>query len=194
MPVSNLLKSVFIMIAGGLAGFSIMKYSQQPLTQNRQMASVVVGKMGQDQMARQFFELNTDLSQISKSESDVSEIKITITALKSVSEGLQYKWILPPGVNLVQGTMQEQLPALEAGDTKVLSIKVNGFSKELRKYLSLEVSGNANQFPVKQEVLVSSRIEDSLEYRVQQSEKKNQQNGVNKMGKKNKFSAENLVR
>jgi hypothetical protein len=182
------------MAVGGFTGYSVMNYTQKPLEQNRFMASVSIAKMGQEQMARQFFDLQTDLSQIAKNESDVSEIKITVTALKNLNAGLNYRWILPPGVNMVQGPLQDQLPSLQTGETKELTIKVNGFSKELRKYLSLEISGNANQFPVKQEVLVSSRIEDSLEYLIQQSEKKNRQNGVNKMGKKSKFSAENIVR
>lgn len=194
MPVSNVLKSVFVMAVGVLAGYSAMKYSQQPLSQNRSMASVAIAKMGQEQMARQYFELQTDLSQIAKNESDVSEIKITLTALKSLNAGLNYQWVLPQGVNLLQGPLQEQLPALQAGESKILSIKVNGFSKEFRKYLSLEIKGNANQFPVRQEVLVSSRIEDSLEYLIQQSEKKDRQNGINKMGVKNKFSAENVIK
>ncbi|MCC2678915.1 MAG: hypothetical protein K0R29_1491 [Pseudobdellovibrio sp.] len=194
MSISNILKSFLIMAVGGFTGYSVMNYTQKPLEQNRFMASVSIAKMGQEQMARQFFDLQTDLSQIAKNESDVSEIKITVTALKNLNAGLNYRWILPPGVNMVQGPLQDQLPSLQTGETKELTIKVNGFSKELRKYLSLEISGNANQFPVKQEVLVSSRIEDSLEYLIQQSEKKNRQNGVNKMGKKSKFSAENIVR
>lgn len=194
MSITNLLKSVCVIAVGAFSGYTLMKYSQQPSAQNRLVASVAVAKMGQEQMARQFFDLQTDLSQIAKSESDVSEIKVTLTALKSMNAGLNYKWNLPNGVNLLQGPLQDQLPSLAEGETKTFTVKVNGFSKELRKYLSFEIFGAANQFPVKQEVLVSSRIEDSLEYLIQQSEKKNRQNGVNKMGQKSKFSPENVVK
>lgn len=194
MSVSNLLKSFVVMAVGGLTGYSLMKYSQQPLEQNRFIASAGIAKMGQEQMARQFFEMQTDISQIAKSESDVSEIKITFTALKTLGAGLHYQWVLPAGVNLLQGPLQDELPAMQAGESKIFNIKVNGFSKELKKYLSFEISGNANQFPVKQEVLVSSRIEDSLEYLIQQSERKQRDSGIQKLGIKNKFSSENIVR
>ncbi len=194
MPVSNLLKSICVMAVGVFSGYAVMKHAQQPISQNRFLASVGISKMGKEQTARQFFDLQSDLSKISKSESDVSEIKVTFTALKSLNTGLHYQWVIPAGVNLVEGPLQDQLPALQPGEAKVLTLKVNGFSKQLRKYLSLEITGNANQFPVRQEVLVSSRIEDSLEYLIQQSEKQNRQNGVNKMGSKNKFSAENVVK
>ena len=195
MSISNLLKSALVIALGSVTGYSLMKYSQQPTKQNRSMASIVTTKLGKEQVARQFFDLQTDLAQISKSDSDFSEIKVKMTALRSFGPGLSYKWNLPNGVNLLQGPLQDQVPTLQSGEEKEFVIKVTGFSKELRKYLSFEISGAANQLPVKQEVLVSSRMEDSLEYLIQQSAKKEQQNGINKLGtKKSKFDPENVIK
>lgn len=194
MSITNLLKSVCVISIGAVSGYTIMKYSQQPLPQNRSMASVITAKVGKEQMARQYFDIMTDQTKISKSESDVSEIKISFKAIRNLNEGLSYQWNLPSGVNLIEGPLQGAIQSLNAGEALVFTIKVNGFSKELKKYLSFEINGAANQMPIRQEVLISSRIEDSLEYLVQQSEKKNQQNGVNKLNKKSKFSPENVVK
>jgi hypothetical protein len=197
MPIANILKSSFVILIGSVCGYKLMKaYNENaPVKQNRYVASTVVSKIGKEQVSRQFFDLQTD-NQIAKDDSSLTELKIIFIALKDLNAGLQYKWSLPAGVNVLSGSVQEQLPAMKSGETKEIVLKVTGFSKELRKYVSLDIDGTANQFPVRRSVLISSRIEDSLEYRVQQTQLKEINNGdANKLGtKKTKFAPENIVR
>jgi hypothetical protein len=196
MSISNFLKSGLVVLLGGVCGYKLMSYSQEksPVKQNRFMASAAISKIGKDQVSRQFFDLQTD-SQIAKDDSSLTELKIILTALKDINTNLSYKWNVPSNVNVLQGPIQDQLPSMKSGETKEIVIKVTSFSKEMKKYISFEIDGAANQFPVHREVLISSRIEDSLEYLVQKSELKNLNSGANKLGTtKSKFSPENVVR
>jgi hypothetical protein len=197
MSIANVLKSSLVILLGTTSGYTLMKYSQENLSPspNRFIASSVIGKMGKEQVARQFFDLQAE-SQIAKDESSVTELKIVFTAVKDLNAGLNYSWSLPDGVNILQGPVQDQLPAFKAGDTRDIVLKVTGFSKELKKYVSFKIDGSANQFPVRREVLISSRIEDSIDYLVQQSELKKLNSGqANKLGSaKSKFSQENVIR
>ena len=186
------------MICGGLIGYNVVKYSsEKPLQQNRFLASIPMAKLGSQQIARTYFETKTHLKDIAKSESETSTLKVTITALKNIPPGLVYSWVLPKDVHLVSGFAHEQIGSLNQGESKDFEIQVNGFSKELRKYVSFEVQGDINQFPLRHEVLLSSRIEDSLEYLIQQSElKKQPQIGTQKLRAKtkNKFDPENIIK
>jgi hypothetical protein len=198
MPISNILKSASVMIVGGLIGYNVVKYSsQKPVQQNRFLASVPMAKLGSQQLARTFFETKVHLKEIAKNESETSILKVTITALKNIPAGLTYNWILPKDVHLVSGFTNEQVGTLNQGESKEFEIQVNGFSKELRKYVSFEIHGQVNQWPLRHEVLLSSRIEDSLEYLIHQNElKKNSEVGVQKLRAKakSKFAIENVIK
>lgn len=198
MPISNLLKASLVIAIGSISGYSVMKYvTKSPdllSAQNRFVASVPIAKIGQEHIARVLFDLQLE-TELAKSESNVSTIKVKLEALKNFDNGLSYSWNIPTGVNMIEGPMQDQVGAMKAGEIKYFTLKVNGFSKELKKYLSFEVKGNTNQHSVRRELLVSSRVEDSLEYLVQQGEIKRQQNTINKLGsKKSKFAPENIIR
>ena len=157
-----------------------------------------MAKLGQEQIARSIFDINVNLNKLALKNAETSDIVITLTALKNIPAGLTYNWVLPDGVQLVDGILNEPIGALQSGESRHYTLKLIGFSKELKKYLSFEVQGQANSFSVKRELLVSSRIEDSMEYLIQQSELKKQKNQIKKLGvsqkEKTKFSPENIVR
>ena len=196
MSIANLLKSALIISLGGLFGYNLMKYTHENGPEKiRFMASVPLAKIGQEQVSRSLFDVQLDQSQISKSDSDVSTLTVKVQAFKNLQSGLTYNWNLPSGVNVLNGQVQDQLGSMSIGEVKEITIQVIGFSKELKKYISFEIKGNQNQLPVRREVLISSRIEDSLEYLVQQSEIKKQNGGANKLdARKNKFSPENVIK
>jgi hypothetical protein len=198
MSISNILKSAGIMIIGGLIGYNVVKYSSEKnVEQNRLLASVPMAKLGSQQLAHTFFETKVHLKEIAKSESETSILKVTITALKNIPAGLTYNWVLPKDVHLVSGFTNELVGTLNQGEVKEFEIQVNGFSKELRKYVSFEIAGQVNQLPLRHEVLLSSRIEDSLEYLIHQNElKKNSKIGTQKLRAraKTKFAPENVIK
>ena len=186
------------MVIGGLIGYNVVKYStQKPIEQNRFLASMPMAKLGSQQLARTYFETKVHLKDIAKNESETSTLKVTITALKNIPTGLVYSWVLPKDVNLVSGFANEQIGSLAQGESKDFEIQVNGFSKELRKYVSFEVIGDINQFPLRHEVLLSSRLEDSLEYLIHQNElNKKSEIGTQKLRAKakSKFAPENIIK
>ena len=200
MPITNLLKAALVVSIGSITGYSVMKFAKESSTsQSRLIASMkpstTFSKIGQEQVARVLFDLKLE-TEIAKTEANVSTIKIKIQALKNLSSGLYYSWNIPSGINLLEGPLQHQVGVMQAGEVKYFILKINGFSKEVKKYLSFEIKGNANQLNVRQEVLVSSRLEDSLEYLVQQGEIRKQNDSIDKFGttKKNKFAPENIIR
>ena len=198
MSIGNILKSACIMAIGGLIGYNVVKYStQKPTEQNRFLASVPMAKLGSQQLARSYFDTKVHLKDIAKTESETSILKVTITALKNIPAGLVYSWVLPKDVHIVSGITHEQIGSLALGESKEFELQVNGFSKELRKYVSFEVIGDINQLPLRHEVLLSSRIEDSLEYLIHQNElKKKSEIGVQKLRAKakSKFAPENVIK
>lgn len=198
MSISNILKSVSIMVLGGLMGYNVVKYSsEKSVEQNRFLASVPMAKLGSQQLARTYFDTKVHLKDIAKTESETSILKVTVTALRNIPAGLVYSWVMPKDVHVVSGFTHEQIGSLNLGESKEFEIQVNGFSKELRKYISFEVTGQINQLPLKHEVLLSSRIEDSLEYLIHQNElKKNSEIGIQKLRAKakSKFAPENVIK
>lgn len=186
------------MIIGGVIGYNVVKYSsQKPADQNRFLASIPMAKLGSQQLARTYFETKVHLKEIAKTESETSILKVTITAIKNIPTGLVYSWVVPKDVHVVSGFTHEQIGSLAEGESKGFEVQVNGFSKELRKYVSFEIIGQVNQLPIRHEVLLSSRIEDSLEYLIHQNElKKNSEIGVQKLRAKakSKFAPENVIK
>lgn len=185
---------VTVVFTGALFGYTLVNYLK-PETANRFVASMPISKLGLQQNARSLFDVQTDLSGLAVVDSEISILKVSIEAIKPVSSGLFYKWTLPPGAQLVSGAESESLPSLSAGQKLEILIKVKGFSKQQRKYASFAIDGNINNFRIQRELLLSSRVEDSLEYRIQQSELKKEKNGINKMGTKanGRFDPKNIV-
>ncbi len=167
----------------------------KPEIKNRSIASAPISKLGHQQHGRSLFDVKTDLQGLASQDSDVSTLKVTVIALKPAGNGLSYKWNLPPGVTIISGPSSDTLQAFKAGEKREFSVQVKGFSKQLRKFASFEISGMLNQFQIQREVLISSRIEDSLEYLIQKNELK-KENAANKLGQKskNRFDPKNIVR
>ena len=197
MSIRNFLTGALTVIVGGVIGYTTVKSLQQPRSSERNLASIAIGKLAGQQYARSLIDVQLHLGELAKKDSDVSHIRITVTGLKDISPGLSYRWVVPPEVRVVAGTLNSDVGAIAAGETKEFWIDVVGFSKEMRRYMSFEVVGQQNSFPVKSEALISSRVEDSIEYLVQQSELKRQSNGFNKLDnqkRRSKFSPENIVK
>lgn len=195
MSFPNILKIVFVIAVGFFSGYQLTQEFDPPAKQpNRTMASATFSKLGQDQVADQFLELKADLSLLALKNTETSEVSVKLTALKNISDGLTYKWRIPAHVKLLEGNRAGQIPNLKAGEVIELKIKLSDFSKESRRYISLKVHGTSNSLQLKKEMLLSSRMEDAIEYKLHQSEikKENQINSFSK--KKNKFSPENVIR
>ncbi|MEQ1723738.1 MAG: hypothetical protein ABL930_11220 [Pseudobdellovibrio sp.] len=197
MSISNFLKSAAVMSFGALLGYSGIKYLDQKVApKNRFIASQQISKIGLEQNASYLFEVKLDNNNFAISESDTSTIKVNVLALKDLQEGaLNYAWNLPQDVEVIEGATNDSLGEFKSGEIKEFILKVKGFSKQLKKYVSFEIKGDYGQQPIRREILISSRYEDSLEYLVQQNSVKQASKQNSKLGiTKSKFDPENVIK
>lgn len=193
---SKFLKSAAIVFSGAVFGFGVVQIFK-PEPKNRYLASAPISKLGAEQNARSLFDVRLNLTGLAAKEDGVSEIKVTITALKEIPSGLVYVWNLPEGAQITEGPATEPLAPMHVTDTRDYVIKLKGFAKQYKKFASFQVDGEINNYSIKREILISSRVEDSLEYLIQQSELKNGGGtGLQKIdaGKKSRFDSQNVVR
>lgn len=191
----NILKSLAVISVGAVVGYSSIKYLQ-PQEKNRFIASYPISKMGKEQNARLLFDVKINADDLALNDSGVSTIKVTVEALKDINTNLIYKWNLGQDVDVVEGSLTDSLGVLTVNQTKEITLKVRGFSKQLKKFISFEVNGEFEQRPIQREVLISSRIEDSFEYVIQQNEINRNKNQNFKLGdskSKSKFSPDHIV-
>lgn len=194
MPISDILKSVVVISLGVVVGYSSIKFFK-PEEKNRFMASYPISKLGKNQNSRLLFDIKANTDELALDENDVSTIKINVQALKNIDAGLIYNWHLPQDVELVDGNLNNILGDFTANQNKEFVIRVKGFSKRFKKFISFEVQGEFEQRPIHREILISSRIEDSFEYTIQQNELNKSKNQINKLNNgKTKFSLDRVVR
>lgn len=195
MPFSNILKSVTVITVGSVIGYTSVKWLM-PEPKNRAIASYPISKLGKVQNASNLFSVKYNTDGLALTEDETSTIKISIEALKNFDSGLVYNWNLSQDIEVLEGPLTENLGAFTAGQSKEYSIKVRQFSKQQKKFISFEIKGEFEQRPISREILISSRVEDSFEYIIQQNEKKQkvqaQKLGAGKV--KSKFSPESVVR
>ena len=195
MSISNLLKSAAIISFGSVLGYTSVRWLT-PEPKNRTIASYPISKLGKNQNARNLFNVQLNTDGLALTEDGTSTIKVSIEALKNFDSGLVYSWNLPPDIEVVEGTLTENLGAFTAGQSKEFILKVRQFSKQLKKFISFEIKGDYEQRPINREILISSRVEDSFEYVIQQNERKRnvqaQKLGTDKA--KSKFSPERVIR
>ncbi len=195
MSFSNVLKSAAIISFGSVLGYTSVKWLT-PEPKNRSIASYPISKLGKEQNARFLFDVKLNTDGLALTEDGTSTIKVSIEALKNFDSGLVYSWNLPQDIEVLEGTLTENLGAFTAGQSKEFTLKVRQFSKQLKKFISFEIKGDYEQRPINREILISSRVEDSFEYVIQQNEKKRKVQ-AQKLGtakSKSKFSPDRVIR
>lgn len=197
MSRHKLLASVLTIL---MLSVTVYQYRQMPPAKSLQTRKgtpvLVLQKTGPAQMATLFLDLQTQSQNIALKKEEISEVTVSLTALKDLPAGLQYAWTLPPGSQPMGGTPPAgSFPALVQGDSLTITLKLNGFSKEQLQYLGFSATTTALQQTIKREALYSSRLEDSMEYRVQKTHEHETQNlqkiGLNRV---NKFDLSNIVK
>lgn len=193
----NILKSVFVVALGGLFGYSTMKYfiMLEPKGNNRLVASAAIRKLKHTVNTTLYYDAKIQTNQISTSNNNSSTILISVTAKQNFSEGLVYHWNIPQDVTVVSGETDGDFGAFTEGQTKIFQIDVKNFSKQERKYISFEISGNLEQRPVKHDLLVSSRIEDSFEHQIQQNSKQpaNEDQKIQTNSVRRRFNPDDII-
>lgn len=191
----NILKSIAVIAFGILFGYNSMKYFSEP-SKDRRLASVHLGKLGFQKNTQSLFQVKANLDQIAQKDEDVSVILVKVEALQNINPGLTYQWNISADVQILDSVQTGELGVFSPNEIKIFELRVRGFSKSQKKFISFEITGDYDQRPVKHEVLVPSRIEDSFEYQIQQSKKQNSGNKLNGFGdsdKHDRFNPKNVV-
>lgn len=185
MSIPNILKSTFVIGLGAILGYSSVKMFSQPSENNRQLASLTFSKLGSEQFAKTLFDIKIRNESVAILSTEISTVKVFVEAHKSFSAGLVYSWNLPDNVTLIEGDANGSFQDFTASQTKELVIKVKGYSKEAKNYISFTVKGVLDDKKIERDILVSSRPEDSFEYVVQENEKAKavESKGFNKLAK-----------
>ena len=167
----TILKSFLTVTFGIFLGYTGMQYAQSKNDSHRNIASMAVSKMAVDQFSKTVFDLRVKRTDIGLTDADFSTVAVSIEAYKTIPVGLPYTWNLPEGVEIVEGNQSGVLPNFEANQVYNLVLKVKGFNKAQKSFISFSVKGHIESAQISREILLSSRPEDSFEYIVQQFEK-----------------------
>lgn len=185
MPKFNILASVSITLLGAIIGYESVKYIKQPNANNRYLASTTMSKLGSEQFAKTLFEIKISNETLAESNDEASTITVVIKSLKAIPQSLTYKWTLPDRSQIIEGNESGPLEDFAMNQTKEFKIKIKGYSREVKNYISFKVEGNLEEHKIDRDILISSRPEDSFEYVVQEYEKNKaiDTKNKNKLGK-----------
>lgn len=98
-------------------------------------------------------------------ESEDSELKITgfVRLNQPTDAEVQYKWNLPEGVYLVEGSLNDSLAKMGPGEVAKTSITIKGFSKESLQLISFQSFVTIGDSQFGNSSIISSRPDDSIE-------------------------------
>ena len=171
MSYSNLLKSFSVIAISAFVGYSAVKYIQKENSPNRYLASLTMGKMAVEQFSKTVFDVKVKNVEVGLSESDVSIVQVDVEAYTVLPAGLPYLWTIPEDVLIVEGPQQGVFSEFAVNQIQSLTLKIKGYNKTKKSFLSFSINGTLNAAKLQREVLLSSRPEDSFEYIVQNYEK-----------------------
>lgn len=156
-------------LAAGYFGTMIYQSIQKKNNPNRFIASASMVKLASIHNAQQLFEIRSKAESAAKTQDEISTVKVIITPYQDYNNELNYSWELPEDARVISGSITGSLLKFEKYKPIELSLDVTGFSKEKRSYISFKIGGQINNLPVSQDILITSRPEDSFEYLVQQN-------------------------
>ncbi len=154
-----------------MIGYSSVKGLMTENSPNRYLASATMSKMAVEQISKSILNIQLKKSLIGLTDSDSSTVEVSLEALQPIPAGVPFHWNLPEGVTVLSGASHGLLPEFAANQVHEFTLQVSGFSKAKKSYLSFSVKGDMGSIKLQQEVLFSSRPEDSFEYVVQNYEK-----------------------
>lgn len=168
----TILKSALVISFGAIAGYTTVDYFNHKSSPNRYLASMTMSKMASEQFSKTLIDMRLTNVEIGATENDVSTIKVSLLAYKPIPPGLTFAWSLPSDVKVVnneptRGTLTE----FAANQTQEIILKVKGYNKLKKSYISFSLNGDVENTKFQREILISSRPEDSFEYVVQQYER-----------------------
>lgn len=134
-------------------------------------ALLMNAKMGK---ALSFVNVQLESHATPENSDDEAEISGYITLLKTSNNTISYQWILPAGVEILEGDREGRVESVVIETPVEVRIKVKGFAKSEKKLLTLTASTQVGDTAFSNVQLISSRPEDSHEYIANQRFEDNQ--------------------
>lgn len=162
------LKKIFVSITGfvfictsvGVYGLYNKKSTARiPAAIDRNYRPITFGKMHKPFDIQIY--ADTDAPEQNESE---FVIKAQVVMLGGSKRDLDYKWILPEGVSIVQGELEDTWPQVTPGQVIETSITVVGLTKLENKLVVLNVSKLDGTKTIGSSSVYASKPEDTLEY------------------------------
>ncbi len=118
--------------------------------------------------------ISIDLSSTAIPESGETEVQVDaiISAQSEFSGDLQYEWILPSDVRILNGNMTDTIQKFSFGNTQKISIVVTGFNKEFMKHISLMAHYQVNGSKMGYSAVLPSQQDQTLEHIVMKKAKR----------------------
>lgn len=179
-----LLKSFLVISIGAVAGYNTVDFLKNKNSPHRYMASMTMSKMASEQISKSLLDIRIKNVDLAVNEDHASTVTVTLLAYKPLPAGLAYSWNIHDDMQVVDGQTNGILPAFSANQSIELTLKIKGYNKIKRSYVSFSIKGDVESTKFLREVLASSRPEDSFEYVVQEYERSKSNEGrINKLGK-----------
>lgn len=163
---NHIVKFVFIFTAMFGLGYGTADYfiynGGESINQSPSLTSLLFNaKMGK---SLSFVNVQLEAPEIAENPNDLTEISGYITLLKSSNSSIKYQWILPEGVQIVEGELAGQLDSVVVEEPVEVVIVVKGYSSHEKKLVTLTAGTLVGDTPVSNVAIISSRPEDSQEY------------------------------
>lgn len=103
------------------------------------------------------------------------ELIATVNVQQAFNEDIEFNWILPPGVDLVDGDLQDSISGLQAGQSFERRLVVQGFTKgDASQIVVLQVSTEDNGVRIGSAGVFKEQPEAAVAAGLSASPKKNQ--------------------
>lgn len=103
------------------------------------------------------------------------ELIAKVSVQQTFNEDIEFNWILPPGVDLVDGDLQDSLSGLQAGQSFERRLVVHGFTKgDASQIIVLQVSTEDNGVRIGSAGVFKEQPEAAVAAGLSTSPKKNQ--------------------
>ena len=103
--------------------------------------------------------------------SEESEIVAEVSMPFDFNSRLNYRWKIGEGVEILQGELSGFVDGLQAKDSKLVRLKVRGFSRQENHHIGFEIYGKSNGRAIYGDALSASDLENTFENTVQNVER-----------------------
>lgn len=103
------------------------------------------------------------VGEIPSSDLEIAELRVSVRAQKDFPAPLHISWDLPSEIEVVEGRTSSEHPAPKAGDVIELTVKLKGFSREVRRLVGVQALVNVEGAEMGNSAVMTSLPEESFE-------------------------------